>query len=197
MRQGIHPEYHPVEATCVCGNTVVTGSVLPEIKLDICSACHPFFTGQQKIVDTEGRVERFKKRFDKQDAAAALSAKKAKRLKAQEEERARKEKEAKEREEAIKLANKPKRDKKKEGEKKLKSETRGQRGLDVAEKPAEGEVKPAEASPEAQPEKVEVPAEAKAAVDNQPAEGQPAPADEQPAESEEVTKKAELKDQEQ
>jgi len=65
MRQDIHPAYHPVKAVCVCGNVIETGSVLADIRLDICSACHPFFTGTQKLVDTEGRVDKFKKRYAK------------------------------------------------------------------------------------------------------------------------------------
>ena len=71
MRQNIHPEYHPVKATCVCGNVIETGSVLTDIRLDICSACHPFYTGTQKIVDPEGRVEKFKKRFANATSKAA------------------------------------------------------------------------------------------------------------------------------
>lgn len=63
MRQGIHPEYNKITVSCVCGNEFVTGSILGELRLDICSACHPFFTGTQKIVDTEGRVDKFKKKF--------------------------------------------------------------------------------------------------------------------------------------
>lgn len=63
MREDIHPKYHKIGATCVCGNVVETGSVLPDIRLDVCSACHPFYTGTQKIMDTEGRVEKFKKRY--------------------------------------------------------------------------------------------------------------------------------------
>ncbi len=63
MKSGIHPEYHAVEATCVCGNVILTGSTSKAVKMDICSACHPFFTGTQKIIDTEGRVEKFKKRY--------------------------------------------------------------------------------------------------------------------------------------
>lgn len=65
MREAVHPQYNKVKATCVCGNTIDTGSVLSEIRLDVCSACHPFFTGTQKIMDTEGRVEKFKKRYAK------------------------------------------------------------------------------------------------------------------------------------
>ena len=55
--------YPQAQVSCVCGNSFVTGSTLPEIKLDICSACHPFYTGKQKLVDVEGRVERFQKRY--------------------------------------------------------------------------------------------------------------------------------------
>lgn len=65
MRKNIHPEYHHVDATCVCGNVVSTGSTLPAIKLDVCSACHPFFTGTQRLIDVEGRIERFNKRYRK------------------------------------------------------------------------------------------------------------------------------------
>lgn len=63
MKDKIHPKYHKATATCVCGNTFETGSTKPAIKVEICSACHPFFTGTQKIVDTEGRVERFLKKY--------------------------------------------------------------------------------------------------------------------------------------
>ena len=83
MKDGIHPEYHDVEARCACGNTFKTRSTKPELHLEICSACHPFFTGRQKLIDTEGRVERFTKKFGAQTveqrkkAAAAAKAKKA------------------------------------------------------------------------------------------------------------------------
>lgn len=63
MRKNTHPKYHKVKATCVCGNSIDTGSTMSDIRLDVCSACHPFFTGTQKIMDTEGRVEKFKKRY--------------------------------------------------------------------------------------------------------------------------------------
>ena len=66
MRQGIHPEYTEIKATCSCGNIIVISSTLKEdINLDVCSSCHPFYTGKQKLVDTGGRVERFEKRFGK------------------------------------------------------------------------------------------------------------------------------------
>ena len=63
MKKDIHPEYVECNVTCACGNTFKTRSNKAEIRLDICSACHPFFTGKQKLVDTGGRVEAFKKRF--------------------------------------------------------------------------------------------------------------------------------------
>ena len=62
MREGIHPEYKETTITCVCGNVIQTRSTRQNIKTEICSQCHPFMTGKQKIMDTAGRVERFKKR---------------------------------------------------------------------------------------------------------------------------------------
>ncbi|MBR2736932.1 MAG: 50S ribosomal protein L31 [Firmicutes bacterium] len=64
MKQGIHPEYVTCQVTCACGNSFETKSTQPEIRLDICSACHPFYTGQQKFVNRGGRVEKFKKKFN-------------------------------------------------------------------------------------------------------------------------------------
>ncbi|MBI4656833.1 MAG: 50S ribosomal protein L31 [Elusimicrobia bacterium] len=63
MRTDIHPRYGLCEVTCACGNTFVTRSTKPVIKVEICSACHPFYTGKQKLIDTAGRVEKFHKRF--------------------------------------------------------------------------------------------------------------------------------------
>lgn len=63
MRKKIHPKYQVCTVRCACGNTFETRSVMPKIGVDICSACHPFFTGKQKFVDTAGRVERFSKKF--------------------------------------------------------------------------------------------------------------------------------------
>ncbi|MBQ7258196.1 MAG: 50S ribosomal protein L31 [Abditibacteriota bacterium] len=67
MKEGIHPKYTAKKVTCACGNTFETRSTAPgdEIKVEICSACHPFFTGKQKILDTEGRVEKFNAKFSK------------------------------------------------------------------------------------------------------------------------------------
>ena len=63
MKQKIHPEYHEVTVKCGCGHTFQTRSTKPEITVEICSNCHPFFTGQQKFVDTQGRVQRFQTKF--------------------------------------------------------------------------------------------------------------------------------------
>ena len=63
MKEGIHPKYDEAVVKCACGETFTTGSVKKEIKVEICSKCHPFFTGKQKFVDTGGRVDRFKRRF--------------------------------------------------------------------------------------------------------------------------------------
>ncbi len=65
MKQDIHPVYETATITCACGATFRTRTTIGDIKVDICSHCHPFFTGTQKIVDTEGRVERFKKKYTK------------------------------------------------------------------------------------------------------------------------------------
>ncbi|MBP8953107.1 MAG: 50S ribosomal protein L31 [Armatimonadetes bacterium] len=67
MKPDIHPDYVECTVTCACGETFTTRSTKPAMRLDICSKCHPFFTGTQKIVDTEGRVERFIKRYQMQD----------------------------------------------------------------------------------------------------------------------------------
>lgn len=80
MKKNIHPQYGPATVTCSCGNTFTTGSTKSEIRVEICSACHPFFTGQQKILDTAGRVEKFQKRMSlKQDGLTKKAEKNAKR----------------------------------------------------------------------------------------------------------------------
>ncbi len=66
MKAGIHPDYQRAIVQCACGNKFETRSTLPEIHVEICSHCHPFFTGKQKLVDTAGRVERFRQRYSKQ-----------------------------------------------------------------------------------------------------------------------------------
>ena len=65
MKEGIHPEYHDVKVHCACGNEVETRSTRQNISVEICSKCHPFYTGKQKLVDTAGRVERFRKKYGK------------------------------------------------------------------------------------------------------------------------------------
>jgi large subunit ribosomal protein L31 len=80
LKDGIHPKYHEVEVRCACGATWKTRSTKSDLHLEICSNCHPFFTGRQKLIDTEGRVERFTKKFGAQSAASrktAAAAKKA------------------------------------------------------------------------------------------------------------------------
>ena len=64
MKKDIHPEYYTdATVTCSCGNIFVTGATKPTMRVEICSRCHPFYTGQQRVVDTEGRIERLKRRF--------------------------------------------------------------------------------------------------------------------------------------
>ena len=71
MLKGIHPEYKEIKASCSCGNVIIVKSTLKEdISLEVCSACHPFYTGKQKLVDTSGRVERFEKRFGKKQISS-------------------------------------------------------------------------------------------------------------------------------
>ena len=78
MKPGIHPKYYDVEARCACGNTWKTRSTKQELHLEICSNCHPFFTGRQKLIDTEGRVERFTKKFGAQTSESRKKAAKSK-----------------------------------------------------------------------------------------------------------------------
>ncbi|MEW9898366.1 50S ribosomal protein L31 [Chitinivorax sp. PXF-14] len=64
MKQGIHPEYNEITVTCSCGNTFQTGSTMSKnLHVEVCSACHPFYTGKQKIVDTAGRIDKFKQKY--------------------------------------------------------------------------------------------------------------------------------------
>ena len=68
MKEGIHPKYVKATVRCACGNTFETGSTKENLRVEICSKCHPFFSGKQKLVDTGGRVERFKKRYGLKEA---------------------------------------------------------------------------------------------------------------------------------
>jgi len=70
MKSGIHPEYHEVDVSCACGNSFKTRSTKKEIRLEICSACHPLFTGKQKLIDSAGMVEKFQRRYGKQTKQA-------------------------------------------------------------------------------------------------------------------------------
>ena len=93
MKQGIHPEYVECTVRCTCGNTWTTRATVPEMRVDLCDKCHPFYTGQQKLVDTGGRVQRFSNKFGEAASArldAAKAAKEAKAAKAAEQEAARK-----------------------------------------------------------------------------------------------------------
>jgi large subunit ribosomal protein L31 len=65
MQEGIHPDYPAARVSCACGNTFVTRSTRGDFQVDVCSACHPFYTGTQKLIDTAGRVDRFRKRYEK------------------------------------------------------------------------------------------------------------------------------------
>ncbi|MEE9315676.1 MAG: 50S ribosomal protein L31 [bacterium] len=65
MKEKVHPKYFETTITCACGNVIHTRSTVKDIRVEICSACHPFFTGKQKLVDTAGRVEKFKQRYTK------------------------------------------------------------------------------------------------------------------------------------
>ncbi len=67
MKEKIHPEYHDITVVCACGNTIETRSTKKQMRIEICSNCHPFYTGKQKLVDTAGRVERFRARYAKLD----------------------------------------------------------------------------------------------------------------------------------
>jgi large subunit ribosomal protein L31 len=78
VKEGIHPKYQEVEVRCACGASWKTRSTKPDLHLEICSSCHPFFTGRQKLIDTEGRVERFTKKYGAQTVEARKAAAKAK-----------------------------------------------------------------------------------------------------------------------
>jgi large subunit ribosomal protein L31 len=75
MKKDIHPEYHKTIVHCACGSEFETGSTVKEIKVEICSKCHPFFTGRQKLVDSAGRVERFRTKYAQTNQAAAKAKK--------------------------------------------------------------------------------------------------------------------------
>jgi large subunit ribosomal protein L31 len=70
MKTGIHPEYVPATISCACGEVIRTRSTVPVLKVEICSKCHPLFTGRQKLIDSEGRVERFQRKYGRKPAAS-------------------------------------------------------------------------------------------------------------------------------
>jgi len=74
MKENIHPEYPAAKVGCACGNSFVTRSTRGDFQVDICAACHPFYTGTQKLIDAAGRVDRFRKRYAQKGAAAAPAA---------------------------------------------------------------------------------------------------------------------------
>ncbi|MDO5427236.1 MAG: 50S ribosomal protein L31, partial [Coriobacteriia bacterium] len=131
MKKDIHPEYMECTVTCSCGNTFKTRSTKPELKVDICNECHPFFTGQQKLVDTGGRVQRFEDRFGNAKETLEAKAAEKKAARAAELEAAETERKAKAEEKA---AEKEKRAKAYEA--KAKKEA-AQKAKEEAEKPAE------------------------------------------------------------
>ena len=91
MKAQIHPKYFETKVTCSCGNTFTTGSTVPEIKVDVCSACHPFYTGQMKFIDTAGRVDAFRAKQAQASSQVVSKAQRReeKRLQKAEEEQAR------------------------------------------------------------------------------------------------------------
>ena len=82
MKQGIHPNYVEATVICSCGNTFQTRSTKPELRTDICSVCHPFYTGEQRIVDTAGQVERFTRRMERAQQAGGAKSKRQRRIEA-------------------------------------------------------------------------------------------------------------------
>jgi len=74
MKENIHPAMHEVKVHCACGNEFMTRSTKKELRVEICSNCHPFFTGKQRLMDTEGRVEKFNKKYAKKEVAVAVEA---------------------------------------------------------------------------------------------------------------------------
>ncbi|MDD2753025.1 MAG: 50S ribosomal protein L31 [Candidatus Portnoybacteria bacterium] len=84
MKKDIHPQYYPeAKATCACGNSFITGSTKPELNVEICAQCHPFYTGKEKLIDTAGRVDRFRKMQAKKTDISAKKGVKKERIKKQ------------------------------------------------------------------------------------------------------------------
>ncbi|MDP9367820.1 MAG: 50S ribosomal protein L31 [Chloroflexota bacterium] len=96
MKAAIHPNYVEATVTCACGNTFTTRSTKPQLRTDLCGVCHPFYTGEQRIVDSAGQVERFMKRMESASAGTARPSKRQQRLTARAEERAAQQRQAQE-----------------------------------------------------------------------------------------------------
>jgi len=77
VKEKIHPKYHKAKVSCACGNAFETRSTVKELKVEICSACHPFFTGKQKLIDTAGRIERYRRKYNLADKSEASDNKEA------------------------------------------------------------------------------------------------------------------------
>lgn len=100
MKKDLHPKYYPeAKVTCACGNEFTVGSSQPELEVEVCSACHPFYTGQSRFIDTEGRVEKFERKRKEAEAEAKREAEKKRK---EEEERKRREREAEEKPKTLK-----------------------------------------------------------------------------------------------
>lgn len=100
MKKNIHPRWYPnAKVICACGNEFTVGSTVPELEVEICASCHPFYTGQEKLIDTEGRVERFERKRVEAEKKAELEVKK---IKKKERERVKKEKKAREQPKTLK-----------------------------------------------------------------------------------------------
>ncbi len=158
MKKGIHPDYVETTVVCSCGNTFKTRSIKPEIRVEICSACHPFYTGQQKFVDTGGRVQRFADKFGAADKLVAEreAAKKAQR--------------------AAEIAAA---EEKRKAEKEKKAAEKAKRAEEYAKKAAEEEArKAALEAKEAAKAEAEIEKEAEAEVEAQTAADQAAPSEE-------------------
>lgn len=141
MKKGIHPEYGPCTVRCTCGNTWVTRSTVSELTVDLCDKCHPFYTGQQKLVDTGGRVQRF---ADKFGGAAAAQLEREKAAKAEREKKAAEAEAARKVEREAKAAEKAKRAEKFAAEAAKKAEEEAAKAAEAPAEEAKAEEAPAE-----------------------------------------------------
>lgn len=136
MKPGIHPTYQEATVVCSCGNTFTTRSTKPEIRVDLCNVCHPFYTGEQRIVDTAGQVERFTKRVQNAQAAGPKKSKRQRRLEEIAQARAEAEAEARAQKEAADKEERAQRRAKREADEAAKAE-REAREAEAAEPTAD------------------------------------------------------------